>query len=185
MRVQLSPSQPFNIKSKKINRPFYKPFRKFDPSRPKANEQIRVPEVRVINENGENIGVISTQEALGMAKQAGLDLVEISKDAIPPVVKIIDIGKYIYQKDKSEREKKSKQKASELKIIKIGLATSEHDSLTKIKKLEEFLADGDKVKIEMFLKIARLESLCINVYRSNFERYFQKYFFRIFQNKFF
>ncbi len=87
-----------------------------------------------------------------MAKQAELDLVEISKDAVPPVVKIISLGKYLYQQGKASKEKKIKQKTSELKVIKTGLATSEHDSMTKIKKLEEFLEDGNKVRVEMFLK---------------------------------
>jgi len=87
-----------------------------------------------------------------MAKIAKLDLIEISKDAKPPVAKIIDLGKYLYQQEKAKKEKKVKQKSSELKIIKTGLSTSDHDAMIKIKKLEKFLEGGDKVKIEMFLK---------------------------------
>lgn len=87
-----------------------------------------------------------------MAKAAGVDLIEISKDAKPPVARIIDIGKYLYQKEKAKKEQKAKQKVSELKTIKIGLAISEHDAMIKIKKLAEFLEEGHKVKVEIFLK---------------------------------
>ncbi len=83
-----------------------------------------------------------------------MDLVEISQSVDPPVVKIIDLGKYLYQQEKLKKEKraKQKQKSSELKTIKIGLMISEHDAMIKIKKLLEFLEEGNKVKIEMFLK---------------------------------
>jgi len=87
-----------------------------------------------------------------MAREAGLDLVEISKDAKPPVAKIIDMGKYLYQQEKVKKENKSKQKSSEMKTVKVGLSTSEHDAMIKIKRLEKFLENGDKVKIEIFLK---------------------------------
>lgn len=131
-----------------------RPFRKFTPRqiKPRSNEQIRIPEVRLINEKGENIGIVETQKALQMAKQVGLDLVEISKDAKPPVAKIIDMGKYLYQQEKAKKERKAKQKSSELKVIKVGLSISDHDAMIKIKKLEKFLEEGDKVKVEIFLK---------------------------------
>jgi len=143
----------FSLKYKKIRRPFIKKQfqRRFD-NRPRSNEQIRVPEVRLIDQNGDNLGVVSTSEALQKAKEAGLDLIEIAKDAKPPVAKIIDMGKYLYQQEKTKREQKAKQKTSELKIVKVGLSTSEHDSMTKIKKLEKFLEAGHKVKVEIFLK---------------------------------
>ena len=108
--------------------------------------------MRLIDENGENAGIVSTSEALQRAKNAGLDLVEISKDAKPPVAKIIDMGKYLYQQEKANKEKKAKQKSSDLKTVKIGLMTSDHDAMVKLKKLSTFLSEGHKVKVEMFLK---------------------------------
>ena len=152
MRVQLSPSPHSIIK---INdKSIRKPFKKFQQKeqKPRSNQEIRVPEVRLISQDGDNLGIVKTEDALKKAQEAGLDLVEISKDAKPPVAKIIDLGKYLYQQEKAKKEKKVKSKSSELKIIKIGLSTSEHDAMIKIKKLEKFLEDGDKVKIEMFLK---------------------------------
>lgn len=92
------------------------------------------------------------EKALTMAKAAGLDLIEISKDAKPPVARIMDMGKYLYQKERAKKEQKAKQKISELKTIKIGIAISEHDAMIKIKKLAEFLEEGHKVKVEIFLK---------------------------------
>jgi len=95
---------------------------------------------------------VSIDEALKKAKEAKLDLVEIAKDAKPPVVKIIDMGKHLYQQEKAKKEQKAKQKTSEMKIVKVGLSTSEHDAAIKIKKLEKFLESGHKVKVEIFLK---------------------------------
>lgn len=111
-----------------------------------------MPQVRLIDEKGNNIGVVDIDKALAMSKEAGLDLIEISKDAKPPVVRIMDMGKYLYQKEKAKKENKAKQKATEIKIIKIGPAISEHDAKIKIKKLAEFLEEGHKVKVEIFLK---------------------------------
>ncbi len=132
---------------------YFKKFNKED-KKPRANEQIRSEKVRLIDQDGNNLGIFDTTEALRKAKEAGLDLVEISQSVDPPVAKIIDLGKYLYQQEKLKKEKraKQKQKSSELKTIKIGLMISEHDAIIKIKKLQEFLEEGNKVKIEMFLK---------------------------------
>ena len=106
----------------------------------------------MIDDQGENLGIVNTQKALEMARVKNLDLVEIAPQANPPVARIIDFGKYLYQQEKQIKQQKAKQKTSELKLIKIGMKISDHDALIKIKKLVEFLEDGNKVKIDMFLR---------------------------------
>ena len=118
----------------------------------RANEQIRIPKVRVIDENGKNLGILDTQKAIQLAKDRGLDLVEISANTEPPICKITDYGKYQYTQEKKERKQKAKQKKSELKGIRIGFTTSFHDLQTKIKQVEKFLKQGHKVRIEMRLR---------------------------------
>jgi len=117
-----------------------------------VNNQIRASKVRLIDEKGQNQGVVELHVAIGTAIEKGLDLIEIAPTAEPPVAKIADFGKYLYQLEKEERKQKAKQKVGGLKVVKIGLSTSEHDSATKIKQLERFLGEGHKVKIEMFLR---------------------------------
>ena len=118
-------------------------------SRTKLNGEIRYPEVRVIGTNGEQLGIMSSKEAQVLAKEQGVDLVEIAANANPPVVKIIDWGKYQYQKMKEEAKnrKKAREKQSELKQMKIGLKISDNDLNIKVRKMREFLEDGDRVKI--------------------------------------
>ena len=111
----------------------------------RINHFIRVPEVRLVGENIEP-GVFSTQQALKMAEEQGLDLVEISPQADPPVCKIIDYNKFLYDKKKKEKEMKSKSKVSELKEIRFTPNTDEHDFNFKAKHAENFLKDGNKVK---------------------------------------
>lgn len=106
----------------------------------------------MIDEEGKLLGIMDLAAALGAAREKGLDLVEIAPTAAPPVAKIIDLGKYLYQQEKQQKKQKAKHKAGELKAVKIGQATSEHDMLIKIKQLEEFLKEGYKVKVEMFLR---------------------------------
>ena len=118
-------------------------------SRTKLNGDIRYPEVRVIGSNGEQLGIMSSREAQLLAKEAGVDLVEIAANANPPVVKIIDWGKFQYQKMKEEAKnrKKAREKQSELKQMKIGLKISDNDLNIKVRKIKGFLEDGDRVKI--------------------------------------
>ena len=116
------------------------------------NEQIRVPQVQVVDEKGENLGSLDTYKAIQMAKERGLDLVEIAPTAKPPVCKIIDSGKYKYQQSKKEQQQKTKQKKVETKGIRIGLVTSSHDLEYKAKNTEKFLSAGNKVKIEIKLR---------------------------------
>ncbi|MFA5871712.1 MAG: translation initiation factor IF-3 [Parcubacteria group bacterium] len=116
------------------------------------NEYIRVPEVRLIDEAGQQIGVISSEEALRMAREKELDLVEIVPNTRPPVVKIMDFGKYQYQKAKEAQTQKAKQRKTEVKGLRIGLRTDEHDIEVRIKQAEKFLSQGNKVKVEITLR---------------------------------
>lgn len=123
-------------------------------SRTKLNGEIRYPSVRVIGANGEQLGIMSSREAQLIAKEQGVDLVEISANADPPVVKVIDWGKYQYQKMKEEAKnrKKAREKQSELKTMKIGLKISDNDLNIKVRKIKSFLEDGDRVKIMVIFR---------------------------------
>ncbi len=116
-------------------------------SRTRTNGDIRYPEVRVISADGAQLGIMSSRDAQLMARDAGLDLVEISPNANPPVVKIIDWGKYQYQKMKEQARAKKNAKSSELKQIRLGLKIGENDLNIKVRKTLELLEDGDRVKI--------------------------------------
>ena len=116
------------------------------PKGPKANERIRAPDVQVISSDGKNLGTLSTQEAINIAKQEGLDLIEISPNTNPPVCKIIDIGKYKYDQQKKAHKAKKKQKVMNLKEIILRPVTEIHDYNFKIKNAQRFLTKGDKVK---------------------------------------
>ena len=120
--------------------------RKTKPRGPKANDRIRAPQVQVIGSDGKNLGTLNTQEAITIAKQEGLDLIEISPNASPPVCKIIDIGKYKYDLQKKANKAKKKQKIVNLKEIKLRPVTEIHDYNFKIKNAQKFLEKGDKVK---------------------------------------
>ena len=113
---------------------------------PRANQRINSLEVQVISSEGKNLGILSTKEALHIAKEEGLDLIEISPNAKPPVCKIIDLGKYKYDLQKKANKAKKKQKISELKEIKLRPVTEIHDYNFKIKNAQKFLSKGDKVK---------------------------------------
>jgi len=121
------------------------------PSRdgPRINGEIRVPRVRLIDENGENQGVVSTAEALHMAYQAGLDLVEIAAQADPPVAKIVDFGRFKYEAQKKANEARKKQKVIEVKEIKMRPNIDTHDYDVKMKAIKSFLDEGDKVKVTL------------------------------------
>lgn len=122
--------------------------------RPRVNFQIRVPQVLVIDEKGEKLGVLNTSEALRMAQDRDFDLVEIMPNPPgggPPITKIMDLGKWLYEKEKAEK-KKTKGSKTEVKIIRIGLATGIHDLEVKSKKVEKFLKEGHKVQIELQLR---------------------------------
>ena len=126
--------------------------RRTRPKGPKANERIRTPQVQVIGSDGKNLGTLATQEAINIARQEGLDLIEISPNANPPVCKIIDIGKYKYDLQKKANKAKKKQKIVNLKEIKLRPTTGIHDYNFKIKNAKKFLAKGDKVKFTVQFK---------------------------------
>ena len=119
------------------------------PSRdgPRVNEQISIPEVRVVDADGEMVGVISTQEGIEMAAEVGLDLVEVSPNADPPVCKILDYGKYKYEAQKKANEARKKQKVILIKEIKMRPGIDEHDYQVKMRNVRRFIDDGDKVKM--------------------------------------
>lgn len=123
-------------------------------SRTKINSEIRYPKVRVIGSSGEQLGIMSSREAQLLAEKQGVDLVEISAAADPPVVKIIDWGKYQYQKmkDAAKNRKKAREKQAELKQMKIGLKISDNDLNIKVRKIKGFLDDGDRVKIMIIFR---------------------------------
>jgi translation initiation factor IF-3 len=115
----------------------------------RINEKIRAREIRVIDENGEQLGILAPFEALKLAKERGLDLVEVSANAVPPVCRIQDYGRFLYEKEKSERAAKKKQRVITVKEVKFSVTVDEHDYQTKKNKAVRFLADGDKVKASL------------------------------------
>ncbi len=113
------------------------------------NERIRCPEIRLIGAEGENVGVVSPARAMDMAANAGLDLVEISPNATPPVCKIMDFGKFKYEQQKRESEARKKQKTIEIKEVKFRPGTDTNDYNVKMRNVFKFLENGDKVKITL------------------------------------
>ena len=124
---------------------------------PRSNNRISSPEVQVIGSDGENLGVISTNEAISMARNQGLDLIEIAPNAKPPVCKIMDMGKYKYDAQKKANLAKKKQKIIALKEIKMRPVTETHDYEFKVKNAKKFIAKGDKVKFTIRFKGRELQ----------------------------
>jgi translation initiation factor IF-3 len=115
----------------------------------RINERIRAREIRVIDENGVQLGILPPFEALKLARERGLDLVEVSPNAVPPVCRIQDYGRYLYEKDKSENAARKKQKVITVKEVKFSVTVDEHDYQTKKNQAVRFLNDGDKVKASL------------------------------------
>jgi translation initiation factor IF-3 len=118
-------------------------------SGPLYDEFIKSPKVRVIDQDGENLGILYTREAMAMAQEAGLNLVEVSPGADPPVCKILDIGKFKYETQKKAAAARKNQKTQEIKEIKMRPNIDEHDYQTKMKAIHRFLEEGDKVKLTL------------------------------------
>ncbi len=118
----------------------------------RINDEIRVREVRVVGEGGEQLGVMPIRDALALAQERRLDLVEVSPTARPPVCRLMDYGKYKYEQAKRERESRKKQKIVNVKELKMRPAIEEHDFEVKVKSARRFLADGDKVKCTMVFR---------------------------------
>ena len=124
---------------------------------PRSNNRISSPEVQVINSDGENLGIISTNEAISKAKNQGLDLIEIAPNVNPPVCKIMDMGKFKYDAQKKANQAKKKQKIISLKEIKMRPVTETHDYEFKVKNAKKFISKGDKVKFTIRFKGRELQ----------------------------
>jgi len=120
-----------------------------EPTGPRINDAIRAREVRLIEANGENVGVVSLLDAVERANAAGLDLVEVSPDADPPVCKILDYGKFKYQEQKKAAEARKHQKIVEVKEVKMRPSIDDHDYDVKMRSIKRFFDDGDKVKVTL------------------------------------
>jgi translation initiation factor IF-3 len=118
----------------------------------RVNHFIKAPELRLIDENNANVGVVTTSQALAMALERGLDLVEVSPLANPPVAKILDFAKMKYQEEKERRKERAKQKPIEIKGIRLSLRIGEHDTDIRAQQALRFLGDGDKVRVELILR---------------------------------
>lgn len=117
----------------------------------RINNQIRADEVRVLGPEGENFGVLKIQEALAKASEVGLDLVEISPNTNPPITRIIDYGKFLYLENKKQKATKAKIQTTEVKNIQVKVGTGEHDLNLKAKKASEWLKEGHRIRIDLFL----------------------------------
>lgn len=153
-------SQP-NIAQKKPaypgpQRPYMQRNKNYQQKGPRKNERIRAKEVRLIGPDGSQIGIMPPSEALLLAKKCGLDLVEISASANPPVCRIIDFGKYMYEE--SKKQKSSKKNTNKLKEIKLRPNIDKHDYETKIRHAEEFLLEGNKVKFTLSFRGREMEN---------------------------
>ncbi len=135
----------------------------------RINNQIQASELRVIGANGENLGVLSFKEALDEAKKAGLDLIEISPKANPPVAKIMDYGKFQYDENKKQKLAKAKAHTVEVKNIQVKVGTGEHDLSLKARKASEWLKEGHRIKIDLFLP-GRTKYMEIDFLKERMER---------------
>jgi translation initiation factor IF-3 len=140
--------------------------------RVRINNFIKAPELRVITEEGENLGVLSFDKAMEEAKARSLDLIEISPNAVPPIAKIMDYGKFQYDEKKKQRVAKSRTQTSELKNIQVKIGTGDHDLELKAKKASEWLNEGHRVKIDLYLS-GRSKYMDINFHKERMDRIFK------------
>ena len=136
----------------------------------RINHQIKAKELRVIGAEGANFGVISLGEALRKAEEAGLDLIEISPNANPPVARVMDYGKFQYEQNKKQKEVRAKSHVTETKSTQIKIGTGEHDLLLKSKKIAEWLSEGHRVKVDLFLW-GRYKYMDFNFLKERLERF--------------
>ena len=118
----------------------------------RANERIRIPRIVVIDENGNNLGEMNTRDALALARESELDLIEVQPKNNPPICKILDLGQFQYEQEKHKQKQKARQKKIEIKAIRISFRISDHDKQTKRSQAQKFLDQGHKVKIDVVLK---------------------------------
>lgn len=135
-----------------MRRVYHRPRPDFEEKRFRVNQQIRVPEVFLIDENGQSVGVVPTAKALSLALEACMDVVEVNPKVQPPVVKIIDYGQFKYKKEKEAQKQKVKQKKVEIKGIRLSVRISQHDFDVRVEQAKKFLERGDKLKLELVLK---------------------------------
>ena len=128
-----------------------KKYKKYKPQI-KINEAIRAKEIRVLDPDGKNLGVMNTQEALKKSQEVGLDLIETSPKAKPPIAKIMDYGKFQYDEKKKQKVAKAKAHTTETKIIQVKLNTGEHDLGLKAKNISKWLKEGNRIKLDLFLR---------------------------------
>lgn len=138
--------------------------------RVRMNEGIRVPEVRVLGPDGSNLGVMDTRDALKKAQELGFDLIEVSPNANPPVCRITDYGKFKYEQNKKDKEVKSRAKVTETKEAQVKIGTSEHDMDIKAQKIAQWLKEGHRVKIDLFLW-GRYKYMEFNFLKERLERF--------------
>ncbi len=122
------------------------------PQKVRANERIRSPQIRLIGAAGEQFGIVTSQEGLLKAQEAGLDLVEVAGTTVPPVCRIMDLGKYLYSLEKKEKESRKKQKTIDIKEVKMTTKIDENDYQTKLRNARRFIERGDKVKLVVFFR---------------------------------
>lgn len=135
----------------------------------RINHQIRAKELRIIGPKGENLGVMSVSDALKVAQEATLDLIEISPNAVPAVAKIADYGKFQYDENKKQKHAKAHAKVVEVKSLQVKIGTGEHDLIMKAKKASEWLGEGHRIKLDLFL-LGRTKFLDENFLRERMER---------------
>ncbi len=138
----------------------------------RINHQIKAPELRVVTAEGENLGVMPTDKALAEARNRDLDLIEISPNAAPPVAKIMDYGKYQYDEKKKSKVAKTRTKTSELKTVQVKIGTGEHDLELKAKRVSEWLGEGNRVKIDLYL-VGRSKYMDFNFLKERLERIYK------------
>jgi translation initiation factor IF-3 len=119
---------------------------------PRVNERIRIREVRLIDHTGKQVGIVATERAMQMAREAGLDLVEVSAESRPPVAKIMDFGKWKYERKKQQQESRKKSHAVQVKEVRLRPKTDKHDFDVKLGRARQFLEEGDKVQVNMMFR---------------------------------
>ncbi|MBX4198417.1 translation initiation factor IF-3 [Candidatus Parcubacteria bacterium] len=135
----------------------------------RINHQIQAPELRVITDEGENLGVISLKDALSKAEEYGVDLIEISPNATPPIARLMDFGKFQYTESKKQKAARAKSKTTETKSLQIKMGTGDHDLDLKAKKASEWLKEGHRIKIDLFLT-GRSKFMDFNFLRQRMDR---------------
>jgi len=138
--------------------------------RVRINNAIRAKELRVIGAKGENLGVLPTRDAIAVAEEANLDIIEISPTAKPPVAKLMDYGKYRYEQKKKAKEVKAKSHVTETKEVQVKIGTGEHDLTLKAKRVAEWLREGHRVKVDIFLW-GRYKYMEVEFHKERLERF--------------